>query len=87
MFRHSWATLTNYGNIASAVVLDALRRMFDEGLQTPGTPGLIAGFGPGITAEMAVGSWTVDPASSSELIARDDHRGRELVHAAGRPLT
>ena len=60
MFRHSWATLTEYGNIASAVVLDALRRLFDEGTLLPGAPGMIAGFGPGITAEMAVGSWVVD---------------------------
>ncbi|HZN19828.1 MAG TPA: type III polyketide synthase [Micromonosporaceae bacterium] len=60
MFRHSWATLTEYGNIASAVVLDALRRLFDEDMTMPGATGVIAGFGPGITAEMAVGSWTVD---------------------------
>jgi 1,3,6,8-tetrahydroxynaphthalene synthase len=60
MFRHSWATLTEYGNIASAVVLDALRRLFDEGTTLPGGTGVIAGFGPGITAEMAVGSWIVD---------------------------
>jgi 1,3,6,8-tetrahydroxynaphthalene synthase len=60
MFRHSWATLTEYGNIASAVVLDALRRLFDEDTTVPGATGVIAGFGPGITAEMAVGSWTVD---------------------------
>jgi 1,3,6,8-tetrahydroxynaphthalene synthase len=60
MFRHSWATLTEYGNIASAVVLDALRRLFEEGVVAPGATGLVAGFGPGITAEMAVGSWTVD---------------------------
>jgi len=59
-FRHSWATLTDYGNIASAVVLDALRRLFDEDTTLPGAPGVIAGFGPGITAEMAVGSWIVD---------------------------
>jgi 1,3,6,8-tetrahydroxynaphthalene synthase len=56
MFRHSWATLTEYGNIASAVVLDALRRLFDEDTTMPGATGVIAGFGPGITAEMAVGS-------------------------------
>jgi 1,3,6,8-tetrahydroxynaphthalene synthase len=62
MFRHSWATLTEYGNIASAVVLDALRRLFDEGTMTQGATGVIAGFGPGITAEMAVGSWAVDGA-------------------------
>jgi 1,3,6,8-tetrahydroxynaphthalene synthase len=60
MFRHSWATLTEYGNIASAVVLDALRRLFDDGAPMPGATGLIAGFGPGITAEMALGSWTID---------------------------
>ncbi len=36
MFRHSWATLTEYGNIASAVVLEALRRLFDEDSHAPG---------------------------------------------------
>jgi len=62
MFRHSWATLTERGNIASAVVLDALRRLFDEGTTQSGATGIIAGFGPGITAEMAVGSWVADVA-------------------------
>lgn|GEM_PF-364512 len=57
-FRHSRATLTEYGNIASAVVLDALRRLFLAGAPRPGATGLLAGFGPGITAEMAVGSWS-----------------------------
>jgi 1,3,6,8-tetrahydroxynaphthalene synthase len=60
VFRHSWATLTEYGNIASAVVLDALRRLFDEDMPMPDATGLVAGFGPGITAEMAVGRWAVD---------------------------
>ena len=60
MFRHSWETLTEYGNIASAVVLEALRRLFDEDTTKPGATGVIAGFGPGITAEMAVGSWTAE---------------------------
>lgn len=59
MFRHSWTTLTEYGNIASAVVLDALRRLFDEGSMLPDACGVIAGFGPGITAEMAMGSWKI----------------------------
>jgi 1,3,6,8-tetrahydroxynaphthalene synthase len=59
MFRHSWTTLTEYGNIASAVVLDALRRLFDEGSTLPDAAGVIAGFGPGITAEMAMGSWKI----------------------------
>ncbi|MGW3121019.1 type III polyketide synthase [Streptomyces sp. NPDC001107] len=56
-FRFSRATLTEYGNIASAVVLDALRRMFDEGGAKHRARGLLAGFGPGITAEMALGHW------------------------------
>ncbi|MFG3113550.1 type III polyketide synthase [Streptomyces sp. NPDC048197] len=59
-FRFSRATLTEYGNIASAVVLDALARMFDEGCAGDGHRGLLAGFGPGITAEIALGSWTTD---------------------------
>jgi len=60
VFHHSRETLTQYGNIASAVVLDALRRLFDENEATPGATGVIAGFGPGITAEMSVGSWITD---------------------------
>ncbi|MFS8200148.1 type III polyketide synthase [Streptomyces sp. CWNU-52B] len=56
-FRFSRATLTEYGNIASAVVLDALRRLFDEGGSHHEARGLLAGFGPGITAEMSLGRW------------------------------
>ncbi|MFI6149169.1 type III polyketide synthase [Streptomyces sp. NPDC051109] len=59
MFRHSRATLTERGNIASAVVFDALDRFFaDGGGEQEAAPGLIAGFGPGITAEIALGTWT-----------------------------
>lgn len=58
-FRHSRATLTEYGNIASTVVFDALRRQFDEGL-TEGSRGLLAGFGPGITAESSLGTWSCE---------------------------
>ncbi|GGX50029.1 type III polyketide synthase [Streptomyces noursei] len=60
-FRFSRATLTEYGNIASAVVLDALARMFDEASAQDGQRGLLAGFGPGITAEMSLGTWTTSP--------------------------
>ncbi|MET8449396.1 type III polyketide synthase [Streptomyces sp. NPDC005209] len=56
-FRFSRSTLTEYGNIASAVVLDALRRLFEEGGAADRARGLLAGFGPGITAEMTVGRW------------------------------
>jgi 1,3,6,8-tetrahydroxynaphthalene synthase len=80
MFRHSWTTLTENGNIASAVVLDGLRRLFEEGTTLPGATGVVAGFGPGITAEMAVGSWVLDtprnmeagpPASSAAYLEQD----------------
>ncbi|WP_448097881.1 type III polyketide synthase [Luteibacter yeojuensis] len=57
MFRYSRATLTEYGNIASAVVLDGLRRLFDAGDTPHDACGLIAGFGPGITAEITLGTW------------------------------
>ncbi|WP_281176259.1 type III polyketide synthase [Pseudonocardia acaciae] len=57
-FRFSRATLTEYGNIASAVILDAIRRLFESGGAVENGRGLIAGFGPGITAEIALGTWT-----------------------------
>ena len=61
VFRHSWSTLAEYGNIASAVVLEALRRQFEEETTLPSAAtGVIAGFGPGITAEMALGRWVTD---------------------------
>ncbi len=56
-FRSSRATLTEYGNIGGAVVLDALRRLFDEGGARDRARGLPAGFGPGVTAEMSLGRW------------------------------
>jgi 1,3,6,8-tetrahydroxynaphthalene synthase len=64
-FRHSRATLTEYGNIASGVVLDGLRRLFAEGGAVNGSGGLIAGFGPGITAEMSLGTWVTGESSSA----------------------
>jgi 1,3,6,8-tetrahydroxynaphthalene synthase len=70
VFRHSWATLTEYGNIASAVVLEATRRLFEEDPPVPGATGIIAGFGPGITAEMALGRWSVDTRSYAAQIQR-----------------
>ena len=78
MFRHSWATLTEYGNIASAVVFDALRRLFDEGAMLPGATGVVAGFGPGITAEMSMGSWVTDMAAGSASVPAA-HLERDLA--------
>ncbi|TCV92374.1 1,3,6,8-tetrahydroxynaphthalene synthase [Luteibacter rhizovicinus] len=63
MFRYSRATLTDYGNIASAVVLDALRRLFEAGGVRDGAHGIVAGFGPGITAEITLGSWVTQAPS------------------------
>ncbi|KQV20027.1 MULTISPECIES: type III polyketide synthase [unclassified Kitasatospora] len=57
--RFSRATLAEYGNIGGAVVFDALARYFDEGTPTDRATGLIATFGPGITAEVTLGRWTV----------------------------
>ncbi|HEY0640304.1 MAG TPA: type III polyketide synthase [Pseudonocardiaceae bacterium] len=90
MFRHSWSTLTEYGNIASAVVLEALRRVFDEGTTLPGATGMIAGFGPGITAEMAVGRWVTDEPRNLDLIHQDasaSYREADFAHTTGRPIT
>jgi 1,3,6,8-tetrahydroxynaphthalene synthase len=78
-FRHSRATLTEHGNIASAVVLDALRRLFEEGTAEAGATGVIAGFGPGITAEMAVGSWTVDALNTVAATAADVERTKDAL--------
>ncbi|MFJ7278710.1 type III polyketide synthase [Kitasatospora sp. NPDC098663] len=64
-FRYSRATLTERGNIASAVVFDALARLFADGGVADGTTGLIAGFGPGITAEISLGSWVGEPVEAT----------------------
>lgn len=58
MFRYSRATLTERGNIASAVIFDALDRLFEDGGADHDARGIIAGFGPGITAEIALGTWS-----------------------------
>jgi 1,3,6,8-tetrahydroxynaphthalene synthase len=57
----SWETLSSYGNIASAAVLDVLRRVAEKAPAESAT-GIIAGFGPGITMELALGTWVHDPA-------------------------
>lgn len=68
-FAQSRATLTEYGNIASVVVLDAFRRQFAAGIPD-GATGIVAGFGPGITAEIILGTWTThQPPSIPDLLA------------------
>ncbi|WP_129843338.1 type III polyketide synthase [Streptomyces sp. RFCAC02] len=58
MYRYSRTTLTERGNIASCVVFDALERLFADGGAAESARGVIAGFGPGITAEISLGTWT-----------------------------
>ncbi|MFZ2753549.1 MAG: type III polyketide synthase [Lysobacteraceae bacterium] len=55
---HSRATLREYGNVASASIFDVARRIFEEPGICHGSTFLIAGFGPGITAEFTVGAWS-----------------------------
>lgn len=57
-FRHSRETLTQHSNIASAVVLDATLRLFNEKTVPGQGRGILAGFGPGITAELSLGTWS-----------------------------
>ncbi|MET9556250.1 type III polyketide synthase [Streptomyces sp. NPDC006645] len=67
MFRYSRATLTERGNIASAVIFDALDRFFEDGGAEHGARGVIAGFGPGITAEISLGTWSVGGRETGQL--------------------
>jgi 1,3,6,8-tetrahydroxynaphthalene synthase len=55
---HSRSTLREYGNIASASIFDVARRIFEGPEPRAGATFLIAGFGPGITAELSLGTWT-----------------------------
>jgi 1,3,6,8-tetrahydroxynaphthalene synthase len=90
-FRHSRATLTDHGNIASAVVLDSLRRMFDDDTLEHGARGVIAGFGPGITAETCVGTWSRVHRGTSALAASEQTASPRTASAhaasAGRAST
>lgn len=84
-FRFSRATLTERGNIASAVVFDALDRLFEEGQVPLSGTGLIAGFGPGITAEISLGRWTAKSASDSDLLVASGAMGQGLMAAVTSP--
>ncbi len=56
-FSFSRDTLVNCGNIASSVVFEAYRRMHEAGGFKAGGKAVIAGFGPGIVAEMSLSQW------------------------------
>ena len=82
-FTYSRATLQSYGNIASVVVLDALRRAFEHGTAREGQRCIIAGFGPGIVAEISVGRWVTlsrDRLASKGCI-NSNQSIEDIVHA------
>ncbi len=55
LFKYSRDTLVNCGNIASSVVFETYRRMWEDGyIKENSAKGIIAGFGPGITAELCL---------------------------------
>jgi hypothetical protein len=45
----------------------------------PGATGVIAGFGPGITAEMAVGTWVEEAPRNSALLHGFERETRESI--------
>lgn len=49
--------LREFGNIASVVVFEVLRKLFEEGNLQAGKRGLLGGFGPGVTAELNLNTW------------------------------
>jgi 1,3,6,8-tetrahydroxynaphthalene synthase len=53
----SWQSLHQVGNVSSVVVLDVLRRTFDQHRPEPGALGLLLAFGPGFTSELLLGTW------------------------------
>lgn len=53
--RFSRESLANYGNTASVFLFDSLKRLLDSDHLFHGQKGLIAGFGPGLTAEYSLG--------------------------------
>src|SRR5262245_57932387 len=53
----SWQSLREVGNVSSVVVLDVLRRTFDQRHPRQGATGLILAFGPGFTTEMLLCAW------------------------------
>jgi 1,3,6,8-tetrahydroxynaphthalene synthase len=57
LLTQSWHSLREVGNVSSVVVLDVLRRTFDQQRPRHGALGLILAFGPGFTTEMLLGTW------------------------------
>jgi 1,3,6,8-tetrahydroxynaphthalene synthase len=56
LHQYSRAALSEHGNTASVLIFDALARFLASDTATPGARGLIAGFGPGISADISLGT-------------------------------
>lgn len=55
--RPSWDVLQDYGNLSSAAILFVLREWLTKRCPASGTYGLMAGFGPGFSAELLLLRW------------------------------
>lgn len=55
LHRFSRAALTEHGNTASVLIFDSLARFWDEGAARPNARGVVAGFGPGVSADFSLG--------------------------------
>jgi alkylresorcinol/alkylpyrone synthase len=53
----SWDVLSDYGNLSSASVFFVLHECLNQRNASPGEYGLLAAFGPGFSAEMALLQW------------------------------
>jgi len=53
----SWDVLRDYGNQSSASVLFVLERWMTDRQPSPGTHGIMAAFGPGLSAELLLIEW------------------------------
>jgi alkylresorcinol/alkylpyrone synthase len=53
----SWDVLRDYGNLSSATILFVLREWMTQRAAAPGTYGLVAGFGPGLSVELLLVQW------------------------------
>jgi alkylresorcinol/alkylpyrone synthase len=50
-------SLAEVGNLSSASVLHVLERTLEDGLPTPGSPGMLIAMGPGFSAELVLLRW------------------------------
>ncbi len=57
LHQFSQAALAEHGNTASVLIFDALARFFASQVATAGARGLLAGFGPGVSADFSLATF------------------------------